>query len=176
MLRSGISPDVPVPTGARAIPLTQGQVTWVSEEDYERVSQFKWCAAWGGKEHPKFIAITGGNKNRKVLHRFILGLVHSDELTADHINGNTLDNRRCNLRACTADQNKKNRPVSSLSTVGQKGVYHDKRDGRFYARIKANHKWHSLGGHSTAELAAAAYNEAAKVLHGEYAHLNEVTA
>ena len=55
-----------------------------------------------------------------------------------------------------------------------KGVYFDKRDGRFYARIKLNYKTISLKGYATEEEAALAYNEAAIKYFGEFAYLNVI--
>lgn len=76
------------------------------------------------------------------------------------------------LRLATRSQQAANqRPRGSKK---YKGVYNDKRDGRFYARIKINYKTISLGGYSTEEEAATAYNEAALRYFGEFAYLNVI--
>ena len=83
----------------------------------------------------------------------------------DHNYENTGKLRLANRSQQTANQ----RPRKGKK---YKGVYCDKRDGRYYSRIKLNYKTISLGGYDTEEKAAIAYNEAAKKYFGEFAFLN----
>lgn len=102
-------------------------------------------------------------------HREILGA--PKDMCVDHINGNTLDNRRENLRLCTHAENMKNRKMHSNNRCGFKGVWEDrstKRRSPFVAQIRVNGKRIQIGRFQTAELAHKAYLKAAAKLHGEF--------
>jgi hypothetical protein len=101
-----------------------------------------------------------------------------DGVQVDHINRNTLDNRRSNLRLCTASQNRYNQKPRKDSVTGFKGVsFHpDKKVKQWQAKIIVEGRKISLKYHATAEEAALAYNRAAVIHHGEFARLNEVGA
>lgn len=153
--------------GYAEIPLSQGKVALVDWIDYERVSCFKWSAS---KNQRTFYACRSHQKKTSImLHRFILGLDPGDGRIADHINGDGLDNRRCNLRIVSAAQNLQNarRPVTN--TTGLKGVSYHQRGKCFTARIKTQGKTLWLGSFSTAEEAHDAYKSAAREKFGEFA-------
>jgi hypothetical protein len=158
----------------RTIPLTQGQVAIVDAADYEWLSQWKWCA-WWNPDLRSFYAIRGcqrdGKQFRFYMHRVILGLVHGDKRQADHREpSQTLNNRRSNLRIATGAQNSHNTRRHRDNKSGFKGI-HLHKPGRWRSRIMVRGKVYNLGSFSTPELAYAAYCEAAKRLHGEFAHL-----
>lgn len=90
-------------------------------------------------------------------------------MQVDHINNNRMDNRLCNLRLATGSQNQHNRPKNKNSPY--KGCNYDKRRKRWYSRISANRMTYNLGYFKTPEEAHAAYCEAARALHGEFARL-----
>ena len=90
----------------------------------------------------------------------------------DHINGEKLDNRRENLRYANLGQNQHNRRKLCTNTSGFKGVHWHK--GKWEAAIVKDNKKVYLGRFISKELAALAYNEAAKELHGEFARLNDI--
>lgn len=148
----------------REIPLCgpkgQGRILLVDDEDYERVSQFRWYA----KE----------DENGQVYayaHFTVHSLLTGFPLT-DHVNGNGLDNTRSNLREATPLQNKWNAKTRSDSKTGFKGVS-SRRGGRgFIARIVTDGKRRTLGWFHSAEEAAHAYDAAARELYGEFAWLN----
>lgn len=87
----------------------------------------------------------------------------------DHENGNRKDNRFDNLRDCEHSQNQKNVRKPKHNTSGFKGVHYHRESGLWRARICADGRHHSLGLHSTKELAHAAYREGAVRHHGEFA-------
>jgi len=87
----------------------------------------------------------------------------------DHRNGNQLDNSWKNLRDATRAQNVWNSKKRSSNKSGFKGVSLCTTTGRWRATIVLNGKQHSLGRHSSAELAHEAYKQAAAKLFGEYA-------
>ena len=154
----------------KKIPLTQGKFALVDDEDFEWLIQYKWyymnVAPNGG------YAATG-NKPSRYMHRVILNPAIGSE--TDHVNGDGLDNRRCNLRACTHAENIWNKRNHRGSSSKYKGVvFHSagKRRKRWVANIYTNGTRTYLGYFKTAEEAAYAYDKAAKALFGEFARLN----
>jgi D-Tyr-tRNAtyr deacylase len=78
------------------------------------------------------------------LHRFLLG--SPEGLVIDHINHNTLDNRRKNLRVATIAENAQNRKgAQSDSKTGIRGVYWNKSFNKWHAHLKVNKKHISAG-------------------------------
>lgn len=95
----------------KTIPLTQGFVTLVDDTDYGQVSAFKWRALVDRRRN-KVYAVRkthGPHRSRKSLymHREILG-VTDPQVKVDHRNGDSLDNRRANLRKCVNGENNAN--------------------------------------------------------------------
>jgi len=109
-------------------------------------------------------------KDRPVrLHRV---LINCDKgLDVDHINGERTDNRRCNLRVCTRQQNIFNSSKRCTNTSGYKGVCYRKERGKYRARIRIGGKEILLGHFDTAIEASNAYNKAALEYHKEFARL-----
>lgn len=158
------------------ISLTNGQFAIVDAAEFEWLNQWKWSARQG-KYHPSWYAIRGyqiGKRkehlgNRTILmHREILGLSYKDGKIGDHINGNTLDNRRCNLRVATAQQNTWNRKRDRKNTSGYRGISWYARDKKWRALLCFQKKYISLGLYDTPEEAYAAWCVAAKSHHGEF--------
>jgi hypothetical protein len=111
------------------------------------------------------------SKGVKRLHREIMR-VNDPSIQVDHINHNTLDNRKCNLRKCTNAQNGRNRVNAKNSSSGFKGV--TKQKNKYRGRIQVDGKMISLGMYKNKESAAIAYNVAAIKYFGEFALLNSV--
>lgn len=65
----------------------------IDEQDWDKVKAYRWSATKRKK------AFYVRSHSVGLLHRFILNA--SDEFVVDHMNGDTLDNRRGNLRECT---------------------------------------------------------------------------
>jgi hypothetical protein len=89
----------------KEIPLTQGKVALIDDEDYEKICTGKWCAQyapWTFYSHGK----VPGRKKIISMHRFIMGDPENKEI--DHINGNGLDNRKENLRIVSRQENGQN--------------------------------------------------------------------
>lgn len=154
----------------KEIPLTgkygQGKVALVDDCDFIHVSPYLWHVDTEGYARTK---IKG--KVTK-LHRYIMEAMPKQ--VVDHINGNLLDNRRCNLRFATKGQNKMNANVHKNSLVGVKGVS-QRETGKYQTRIQVNGRQVHLGCFFTIRAAAQAYNDAAVKHFGEYAHVNDLS-
>ena len=83
----------------------------------------------------------------------------------DHINGNRYDNRLCNLRLATPQQNAQNRPKRQGTSSKYKGVYWSKPHNKWRAQIQHDGAWFNLGLYDSEEDAANAYLGASKLLH-----------
>lgn len=158
----------------KEIQLTQGQVALVDDQDFEFLNQWKWHLKKDGdrKYAVRNLPLLNGKQKRLSMHRLIMCM--PDDVVIDHINGNGLDNRKCNLRICTNHDNLKNRRVSSNNTSGFKGVSWHKRDKIWQSRIKVNQKYIHLGCFKDPKEGAVAYNNAATKYFGEFALLNEI--
>lgn len=75
----------------------------------------------------------------------------------DHINGDRLDNRWCNLREASATQNNANRPMHTNNRSGFKGVIWRKVPRKWEAKIRINGKARFLGRYDTPERAFIEY-------------------
>lgn len=165
---------------AREIPLTKGYVAIVDDEDYERVSRRSWCARPGGNGNVYaargIVRRKEGLRYIQLMHREVLGLdpAYSTDppVVVDHINGDTLDNRKANLRICTQAQNSRNRRKIKAGRSIYKGVMPRPEHGSFKARIRIDGKLINLGSYATEKDAALAYDVAAREHFGEYARLN----
>lgn len=158
--------------------LNRAKWTIVDLDEIEKLSKYSWYFA---------NAPTGGYaamdiwKDKKVvkkqlgMHRFLMNCPKGMEV--DHIDGNTLDNRKRNLRICTHAENIRNVRLAKNNTSGYKGVvcYYSKRLGlRYVAQIVFENKAHYLGTYNTAVDAALAYNYKAIELFGDFARTNEL--
>jgi len=153
----------------KVIELTQGKVTVVDDDDFEILAQYRWFLSLGYAVRNKPM-VNGGKRGLLKMHRIILNAPAGMEV--DHINGDGLDNRRCNLRLATRAQNSVNRGCTRVNKLGVKGVVLDKRRGKYAAWIWANKKPIYLGYFVSLEEAKNAYNNAAMEHHGEFARLN----
>jgi len=112
-------------------------------------------------------------RKQESLHRLIMK--PGPGLVVDHISGETLDNRRSNLRVCTNAQNSRNSQRIYTSKTGYKGVQSAAANGSFLpwrARIKHNYSEIQLGTFATKEEAALAFDNASRKYFGEFARLN----
>lgn len=154
------------------IKLTRGMVALVDYEDYVVLSRYKWLAL---KHYNSYVAARGVyNKETKkvktvLMHRIITNCPNNFQV--DHKNGNVLDNRKHNLRICTAKQNCQNRKTRIDNKLRVKGV--TKKNNKFAATIYINKKQIWLGVFDTIKQATMAYNKAAIKYFGEFARTNK---
>ena len=135
----------------------------VDDGDYDSLSQFLWSNSSG-------YASRRDGDNKFYMHREVVNANDGD--IVDHINRDTLDNRRCNLRICDHAGNMANSKNRSHNKTGYRGVWYDKKRGKFAAAIRKNGKTVHLGRFEDAIDAANAFDDAARSEYGEYAVLN----
>lgn len=171
MPRNYIRPLIPIATDVVAVVLPDGRYSLIDEGEAAWVGEFNWFASDDRNSYVR-------RKARKAEQRSTTVVLLSREImkpppgfVVDHINGDILDNRRCNLRLATETQNRRNRKVQTNTTAGYKGVTFDGRTKRWQARIHAGSSI-NLGTYETAEKAARAYDAAAVEYHKEFARLN----
>ena len=157
----------------RLIPLTQGQFAKVSVEDFDWLSRFSWQAHWKA-DAQRFYGRRTYRKDGKLravaMHRFIMGLENGNPRQVDHVNRDTLDNRRSNLRFATQSQNHFNQAMRRDSTTGYKCITLDKSRGLYTAKVMREGKLYFLGYRKTAKEAyEELYLPAVGGLHGEFA-------
>ena len=155
----------------KKIPLTQGYYALVDDKDFEWLSELKWSV--NRKRHSLYAQhakMRSGKGKIFYMHRLIMNAPKGKQV--DHINGNTLDNTRSNLRICSSSENLCNRKAPRQNTSGFKGVSWFERDKKWRARIGAKCKQKTIGYFDTKEEAAKAYDLMAKKLHGSFARLN----
>jgi hypothetical protein len=139
------------------------------DDDLGLIRQYTWHVSSEATPYARTQIRKENGKYRYILmHKLLMG---ADKQTlVDHKNHNTLDNRKSNLREATMAQNSANRRPCGRSKY--LGVCLSTGRNKWQATIKANGKYKMLGRFDTQEEAALAYDEAAKVYHGEFANLN----
>ena len=149
------------------IDIGQGKESIIDAQDVGLVADNSWYINTSGYAGRRKWNNTDGvwSAEYQQLHRLIMQ--PGSGLEVDHINGNRLDNRRCNLRVATHQQNMANKGVSKRSSTGYKGVYATGR--RYEARIKYHDNEMRLGIFDTPEEANVAYQRKAVELHGDFA-------
>jgi hypothetical protein len=131
----------------------------IDEEDKYLLKEHGWTITAKGYVELKTRELRG-----KLLHRVILA-VQDSKVHVDHINGDPLDNRKCNLRLCSTQENQFNSGPKNKNGL-PKGVA--KVGDRYRARLKINYTQYHLGYFNTIEAADAAYKAAAKKYFKEF--------
>ncbi len=157
----------------------KGYDVQIDDEDWDKVKGYTWYV-----DMPYFIkkgrykiqaSYYFPDKTHKtiILSRVIMGVAFSDkDVIVDHIDGNTLDNRKQNLRVCNNTQNCWNQKRPKNSKTGYKGVCYDKTCNKYRAYLTKHRKRCNLGYYVSPEEAAKAYDKGALLCYGEYARLN----
>lgn len=112
-----------------------GNSTKLLHDDYEKVKNRYWFMNSGGY-FQSATDVKNGPK-RLSLHRFLMNLDQNDKRVVDHINGDTTDNRRDNLRICTVTENVHNSKTKSTNKTGIPGV--SKRNNVYDVAIQQQH-------------------------------------
>jgi hypothetical protein len=159
------------------IPLTQGKVALVDDEDAELVGRYRWWVDhdWPGLWYARTAVPCPTNMSgvtMRSMHRLILDPPVGVQV--DHRNGNGLDNRRSNLRLATAAQNQHNQHARRGGSSRFKGVDWNLARRKWRAHVKVNGRKRYLGSFDDELDAAAMYDWAAGYYHGEFACVNGV--
>ena len=156
----------------KEIKLTQGRVTFVDDDDYDKLRKYTWYTV---KHDGKFYAERGfwiGKKHKSIkMHRQILELT-DPRIQCDHKDGDSLNNQRHNLRRATNQQNSFNMKKKSNCSSQYKGVCWKQEKQKWCARIGVDGKRKHLGYFSDEIEAAKAYNRSAEQILGQFALLN----
>lgn len=153
------------------IKLTRGRHAKVDADDFYKLSGHKWLVS---KSRKRFYAARNirkedGKRTIIRMHKVILKAPKGFEI--DHINRNTLDNRKKNLRIVTHSQNMKN--YGSIGgTSKYKGVSFRRKRKKWTAQLFTNGKQTFIGDFNSEIDAAVAYDKAALKNNGEFAYLN----
>ncbi len=145
----------------------------IDTEDWNRVKKNHWSIYY---DRFNFYVITNIKieKNKRIikrLHRVIMNLTDSI-IDVDHIDHNTFNNKKENLRICKHEDNLKNRTMFKKNKFGYKCVFQGNGKWRSYIRI--NGKQVYLGYFENIKDAAIAYNNAAKKYYKDFACLNKL--
>lgn len=145
-------------------------ISIVSLIDFDIVKKYKWsCTSIRGNKY----VVAYVNKKYCYLHRLIMNAPKG--LFVDHINHNTLDNRRENLRICTNAQNIQGQKLRKDNKSGVKGVSWDSSRKKWKSEIQINKKYIDLGSFNCFNEAVKARTKAAKSLFGEYAYMEGIS-
>ena len=144
----------------------KGEEFYFDLEDYDKIKDYCWSISRRG------YVVSYINKDIPIcyLHRLII----KTDKNIDHINHKKYDNRKCNLREVTIQQNNMNQSLKSNNTSGVTGVDFMKKIGKWRARIKANDKEIHIGTFVTFEDAVKARKEAEAMYFGEYSYDNSI--
>jgi len=157
----------------KEIPLTKGKVALVDDEDYEELSKYKWYAIkkenrWNWYAIRHVLKKINGYSTTESMHRHILKLKNKDGKIVDHIDRNSLNNIKTNLRIVSHLQNTLNSKLFKTNNSGYRGVHYSKLTKDWVAAIGGK----CIGYYSVKEDAARAYDFEARQLYNEFAQLN----
>lgn len=149
----------------KEIPLSQGFIALVDDQDYEELIRYPWYAKKGSRKNSRYYAV---NWQIGTMHRYIMG--NPKGMQVDHINQDEMDNRRCNLRICTVKENLRNRRPKLTKASKFLGVTPSLK--KWQANICVDRKKFYLGTFDSEEEAARIYDIHAKAAFGQFANPN----
>lgn len=149
--------------------LSDGTTFLFDADLFDKIKDIKWYVSYrNGTGKPMYII----NRYGKPLHQVLFNKKSGFEL--DHISLDTLDNRRCNVRFCTHQQNQINQPLQRNNTSGVSGVSYYPARKKYRARIKISQHEIHLGYYNTFQEAVQARNVGMECMFGEYGRYNNV--
>jgi hypothetical protein len=165
------------------VKLGKDKMAIIDDEDWPKLERYNWYTSYTAQGKP-YVKATyfvrhndpvdpdKGHTKSVLMHRIIMGLEKGDTRKVDHIDHNTFDNRKSNLRVCSNTDNAKNSVIGERNTSGFKGVSWSTRDEKWEAYITVDKKKINLGKYEDIYEAADVYDDAALKYFGEYALTN----
>lgn len=141
----------------------------IDDDSYDVVKGYKWMLLGSA---PYLYAISYHDNTHTLMHRLI-AKANQGEIV-DHINHNTLDNRKANIRVCSHCENMANRKMSKSNKTGVRGVYLDtryKNKDVYRAEVRSNGERHRKT-FTSLDDAKHWVMEMSKHLHGNFACLD----
>lgn len=129
------------------------QVVLLDDEDYDKIILGKPLRLKYDKTINGFYVY----RSLEAIHRIITNCPKG--LCVDHINHNTLDNRKENLKVCTQKENNNNRKVRCTNKTGYPGIHIDKKTGKYITRIIVDSRRYYIGKYNTLEEAVMKQKE-----------------
>jgi hypothetical protein len=165
-------PDYSIEHQSWFIPLTQGVIALVDADMVPMLAQRNWYAMGDARQ---WRARSDFDGRRVLMHREITSA--PADMQVDHrkhfpISAKVIDNRRANLRVCTRHENQRNARPHRNGASRYKGVCWNKRCAKWQASIMADGDLKHLGLFTDEAAAARAYDAAAVLHFGEFAHVN----
>ena len=132
-------------------------------EDYDKIKDYCWTEKIEKNGYRRLVSRDANNKKEIRIHQVILGSNY------DHINRNTFDNRKCNLRPASHSENMKNRSISKNNSSGITGVYQHSINKKWCSQIVVDSKPLYLGYFDSKEQAIITRLKAEKEYYGDFA-------
>lgn len=148
------------------IPLGLSREYTIVDREFSYLDKYKWS------KDPLGYARSNLEGKSILLHRMVIKPPRG--MSTDHINHDTLDNRRANLRTCTQGQNNMNSRKRRGATSIFKGVSWNTHARKWVAQVSINKKNIYLGCFVSETAAAKAYNKEAIKLFGDFAYTNSL--
>ena len=139
--------------------LANGGIFLFDSEDYDKIKDCYWFPAGNGYIRTFNKKVVNRCNKSGLLHRFLLGC--KGKQGTDHKNHCPADNRKSNIRICTASQNSRNRNF--------RGYSWDRKTKKWRVQITVNKRNHELGYFEKEEDALAVRRKAEIKYFGEYA-------
>jgi hypothetical protein len=149
---------------AKKVPVGRGNFAIVDDEDFDLMSRYVWQAAASGSGSGLVYAVT-----KLRMHRLVVNAPPG--FMVDHINGDSLDNRKSNLRICTNAENQQNTPGRGGSSR-YKGVSFNTKRQKWYGTFLYNGEYFYCGAFDNEEDCARAVDKKRREVCGNFASLN----
>lgn len=146
----------------------------IDDDDFERLSKFKWSLGGGRTKDKNRYPCVSINGRTNYIHRMVLGLKKGDKRFIDHIDRNTYNNQKSNLRIVSRSQNRCNSDREKSNKSGYKGIHWRPQNKKWYVQIAENGKVHYLGLYEDLNEAIRIYNEASLKYHGKFGFINNI--
>lgn len=137
-------------------------------EDYEKIRQYTWHVDFYGYA----VSDTSGCTIR--MQRLLCGVLDNPLVVVDHMDGNTLNNQKWNLRVCKQRENSMNKRVLCNSKSGVTGVRLNPNGKSWHADIRLDDTTYNLGNYNDFSEACSVRRDAEDKLFGEYSKYNSM--